>query len=166
MYRRIVEYKDFDGNPRKEECLFHLTKADITKMLLVDKDLTLDKILFRIAKERDRKKAGEFFDELIKKSYGKKSEDGRRFMRNEEILEDFLSTEAYSIIYTEIISDAEKAAEFVNGIIPDELKTGIADVMKDNNAGIPDELKDFLTEQEAAEIEEMNKNQPPISPGM
>lgn len=157
MFRKIVDYKDFDGNQRKEEFLFHLTKADITKMLLVDKDLTLDKILLKIAKERDQKKAGEFFDNLIRKSYGKKSEDGRRFVRNEEILDDFLSTEAYSIIYTEIISNAEKAAEFVNGIMPNEVIDDISEVMKNNASGIPDELKDLLTEQEVAEIGEINK---------
>ena len=153
MYRRVIEYKDFDGNERKEEFLFHLTKADVMKLLMADKDATLDKILIRIAKERDFRKSAELFDRLIKMSYGKKSDDGRKFVRNEEILEDFVSTEAYSILYSEITMDANKAAEFVNGILPEEMTKEIAAAMKENPGGIPDELKDLLTEEERKAIE-------------
>ena len=161
MYRRVIEYKDFDGNERKEEFLFHLTKADVMKLLMADKDATLDKILIRIAKERDFRKSAELFDRLIKMSYGKKSDDGRKFIRNDEILEDFVSTEAYSILYSEIAMDANKAAEFVNGILPDDMSKEIAEAMKENPEGIPDELKDLLTEDERKAINEAN-----VQPGL
>ena len=51
-------------------------------------------------------------------AYGKKSPDGRRFIKNNEIREEFTQTEAYSIIFMELATDADKAAEFINGIIP------------------------------------------------
>ena len=58
------------------------------------------------------------FKDLVLKSYGVKSDDGRRFIKNEKLREEFEQTEAYSILYMELSTDADAAAAFVNGIIP------------------------------------------------
>ena len=58
------------------------------------------------------------FKDIILRAYGVKSDDGRRFIKNQEVRDSFVQTEAYSIIFMELVTDAEKAAEFVNGIIP------------------------------------------------
>ena len=56
--------------------------------------------------------------ELILKAYGVKSPDGRRFIKSQELSDEFAQTEAYSELFMELAQDAEKAAEFVNGIVP------------------------------------------------
>ncbi len=62
-----------------------------------------------------------FFKDIVLRSYGQKSLDGRNFIKNDEIRADFASTNAYSILFMELATDADKAAEFVNGIIPNSV---------------------------------------------
>jgi 5'-deoxynucleotidase YfbR-like HD superfamily hydrolase len=86
----------------------------------------------------------EIFADLIYMSYGRKSLDGRRFEKSEEIKRDFMETEAYSVLFTELVTDAKKAADFINAIVPKELSDEIERIIKENPDGIPDEMKDYL----------------------
>ena len=43
------------------------------------------------------------FKDLILKAYGEKSADGRRFIKSKELSEAFSQTEAYSILYMNLI---------------------------------------------------------------
>lgn len=52
--------------------------------------------------------------------YGEKSPDGKRFVKSEELSTAFSQTEAYSQLYMELATDADKAAEFINGVIPNK----------------------------------------------
>ena len=58
------------------------------------------------------------FVEAALKSYGEKSLDGRKFVKNDEVRDNFQQTEAYSALFMELATNADAAAEFVNGIIP------------------------------------------------
>jgi len=75
-----------------------------------------------------------FFKDLVLLSYGKKSDDGKRFVKSKEISKEFSETPAYSDLFMELASDAEKAAEFVNGLIPKDLAKEVegAQKAKDN----------------------------------
>ena len=59
----------------------------------------------------------EFFEDLIKKAYGVKSEDGRRFMKSEEISRSFLESPAYEILFEELVTNDKAAADFVNAVM-------------------------------------------------
>lgn len=117
MITETIKFTDFDGEEREEKFMFNLTKAE-----LVDMNLTtqggLEKVLTNIIESKDTVKIIEWFKIIIDKSYGIKSPDGRKFMKSKEILEDFKSTEAYSNLYIELLTNTEKASEFINGIIP------------------------------------------------
>ena len=62
------------------------------------------------------------FKELVLNAYGEKSPDGKRFIKSKELSTAFSQTEAYSILFMELATDADKAAKFVNGIVPDDVK--------------------------------------------
>lgn len=143
MYKKTIEYVDFDGNNRVEDHYFNLNQAELIKLLTTSGDYTLDKVLQRLSTERNGKKIMEIFEDLIHRSYGRKSLDGRRFEKTEEIWKDFFETEAYSVLFTELVTDAQKAAEFVNKIIPKDLAEEVEKIIKDNPNGIPDHLKDY-----------------------
>ena len=85
----------------------------------------------------------EIFEDLIHLSYGRKSLDGRKFEKNEEIWNDFYQTEAYSVLFTELVTDAQKAADFVNKIIPNDIAKEAEQIIRDNPDGIPDVFKDY-----------------------
>jgi hypothetical protein len=68
----------------------------------------------------------QIFKDLILRAYGEKSADGKRFMKSKELSEAFAQTEAYSILFMELATDADAAAKFVNGIVPADVAKQIA----------------------------------------
>jgi len=129
MLKKKIDYIDFDGNERSENFYFNLTKAEVTEMEM-GTDGGLSQTLQKIVDERDSKRIIESFKELILKSYGEKSPDGKRFMKNQEIKDSFAQTEAYSVMFMELATNAESAAAFVNGIVP-TMKTNLKPMKKE-----------------------------------
>ena len=117
MLVKKVSYTDYKGNKREEELYFNLSKAEVAEMELSHQGGLSEKIN-RIVATQDSKEIIELFKDLIVKSYGVVSDDGRRFIKNDQLREEFVQTEAYSELFMELASDADEAAKFVNGIIP------------------------------------------------
>lgn len=144
MFEKSIKYTDYSGTERVETHYFNLNKAEVIKWMTTTGEYTLDKVLMRLAEEKNGKKIMETFEDLIKRSYGKPSLDGRKFEKNEEIWLDFYQSEAYSQLFVELVTDAQKAATFVNKIIPADIAGEVAKVMKKNKDGIPDAMRDYL----------------------
>lgn len=144
MYKRTVEYEDYSGNKRREDFYFHLNKAEVIQWLICNGGYTLDQQLQRLYEASRGKDIMDIFEDLLRRSYGKKSLDGRRFDKDDEIWKDFRATEAYSIIFTDLVTDAKKAAAFINAIIPKRLQDDVNKVMEENRDAIPDELRDYV----------------------
>lgn len=117
MLKKTITYTDFDGNERTEDFYFNLTKAEAMEMEM-STDGGFHKLLTKIVAEKDTKRIIEHFKDLILRAYGVKSPDGKRFIKNEEIRDSFAQTEAYSVLFMELATNAEASAAFVNGILP------------------------------------------------
>jgi len=122
MIKKTVTFTDFDGNKRTEDFYFHLTEQELTEWEL-SVDGGLSGVLTRIVNSQDTKTLIGIFKDLLIKSYGVKTPDGRGFVKNEEVLNNFTCTQAFSDIYMELATDDKAAAEFVNGVMP----AGLAD---------------------------------------
>lgn len=120
MIKKEVTYTDYNGIERTEAFYFNLTKAEIMEMELGTKG-GLAEMIEKIVKAQDAPAIIKIFKDLVLKAYGVKSADGRRFMKSDEIRDDFEQTEAYSIIFMELATDADAAAKFVNGIVPADM---------------------------------------------
>lgn len=129
MYTIPMTFTDFNGNERSENFSFNLTKAEIAKMELSVKG-GLTAMIQRIIDAQDQPALIAIFEELIHKSYGVKTPDGRGFVKRAEDLEAFISTEAYSELFMKLATDAEEAAKFVNGIIPANLAKELAEKLQ------------------------------------
>ena len=117
MLKKTITYTDFNGVERTEDFYFNLTKAEIAEMELeVPGGMTT--MIERITKTQDAPSLIKVFKDLILRSYGKKSDDGRRFIKNKELVEEFKDSEAYSELFMELATNAEAASAFVNGITP------------------------------------------------
>ena len=121
MYVKTVEYEDYDGNKRKEDLYFHLTEAELfrTQVSTVG---GFEELVERIIKTRNVPELMKVFEDLIHKSYGVKSPDGKRFIKNEEVWNEFYESEAYSVFFMELLQNDVEAAKFVNGVIPKRLR--------------------------------------------
>ena len=117
MIKKTITYTDYDGNERTEDFYFNLSKAELVEMQMSEAG-GLEALIRKIIAEKDSKRIVEMFKMLILKSYGEKTLDGKRFIKSKELSDSFEQTEAYSELFMEISTDADKAAEFVKGIVP------------------------------------------------
>lgn len=117
MLKKLITFEDFNGDTVTEEHFFHLSKADLIELEMGQKG-GLSAMLEQIIQEEDSAAIIREFKRLILASYGRKSPDGKRFIKNQEMRDEFLSTEAYSTLFLELCTNAGAAAEFVNGIVP------------------------------------------------
>ena len=125
MIKKTITYTDYNGNSRTEDFYFHLTKAEITKMEMSTSGGLAEKIQ-RVVAAQDQTSIIAIFEDLIQKSYGVKTPDGRGFLKRAADLEAFMSTEAYSQLFMELATDDKIAAEFVNGIMPADMSKQLA----------------------------------------
>lgn len=117
MLKKTITYKDFDGNEQTKDFYFNLSSSEITKMELSTKGGLVKKIN-QIIESKDGREIVTMFQELILAAYGEKSEDGQYFQKSEEISKRFSWTPAYDQLFMELSTNADAAAVFVNGIVP------------------------------------------------
>lgn len=137
MFCKEITFTDYNGREVTDKFYFNLNKAEIIQWLSTSGEYTLDKVLEEIARKGNVKRIMEIFADLIQRSYGEKSLDGRRFMKNKELVEAFVETEAYSNLFVELVTDANKAAEFINSIIPSDMALEVTKLMKENPEALP-----------------------------
>ena len=121
MIKKTVTYVDYNDTERTEDFYFNLSKAELTEMEY-EQEGGLQVMLEKIVQERDNTKIMKIFKDIVLRSYGEKSPDGKRFIKNDELREAFSQTEAYSEIFIELASNAEAAANFINGVVPKQLQ--------------------------------------------
>lgn len=124
MLKKTITYTDYEGMKRTEDFYFNLSKTEITKMDMSEEG-GLQKRLDRIVQTRDNKELISVFDGLIKSAYGEKSADGKQFIKKPELAEAFSYTEAYDILFMELVSDVDKAAAFIKGILPSDIQSAL-----------------------------------------
>lgn len=129
MLKKIVNYTDFDNNQRSETLYFNMTQTELVEFAM---DLP-DGVTSTVAEngEMDEQQAAMamieklggkgvmgFIKNLLLKSYGVKSEDGRRFIKSAALSEEFSQTLAFDAIFMELMGNDKAASDFVNGVIP------------------------------------------------
>ena len=120
MLKKTIPYTDYDGLERTEEFRFNLTKAELMDMELTTVG-TFSKLMQKIIDGKAMVRLAKYFKELILKSYGVKSDDGKRFIKSPELSEAFSQTEAYSELYMELLSNSEYAVKFIQQVMPKDL---------------------------------------------
>lgn len=120
MLKKTIKYIDLNGIERNEDFYFNLSKPEVVKMQSSVKG-GYDAQLKSIAADLNGAYIMEFFEDLIKKSYGEKSVDGRRFIKSAELSEAFMQTPAYEALFEELVTDSNAAAAFVNAIMPSDI---------------------------------------------
>lgn len=120
MYKKTITFTDYNGIQRTEDHLFNLSKAEL---IMMESSVTggMEQKLRKIVESQDNVAIMEVFKDLIHRSYGKKSDDGRRFIKSDEFATEFEQTEAYSELVVGLLKDPDEAALFVNGIMPPDL---------------------------------------------
>lgn len=117
MYVKTITYEDWNGETRTEDFRFNLTKSELVE-IEAETEGGIENYVKEIGDKLDAKKIMEFMKMIILKSYGEKSLDGKRFMKDPEISKAFSETPAYDQLFMELVTNADKATEFISRIIP------------------------------------------------
>lgn len=135
MLKKSIKYKNlFTDEEITKDFYFNLSKAEIAEMELSRKG-GLKAHLEAIVEAEDGKAIMQEMREIILKAYGKRS--GESFIKNDEVREEFSSSEAYSELFMELVTDAAAAGAFVRGIVPTDLR----------DAAVEENIKEKTAEQ-------------------
>lgn len=117
MLKKTITYTDFDGNERIEDHYFNLTEAEIQESNLRTPG-GIEAKLKKIVQAKDPNELVTYFKSFILDAYGVKSDDGRRFIKSEDLKTEFSQTGAYNKLFMELTTDTDAAIAFVQGVIP------------------------------------------------
>ena len=118
MLKMDVKYEDFNGVQRNEEFYFNMSKSEMLRLQLRHSKLVDEKTIqggftefLEAVRERGSgQEMGEVVEDLILSAYGKKSDDGRSFMKSPEDRQAFSQTAAYDSLFIQLLTD-QKAME-------------------------------------------------------
>lgn len=121
MLKKTITFQDLDGNDVTEDFYFSLNKAEIAEMELSHPG-GLGAYLNEIVETNDGAAIISTFKMILEKAVGRRSEDGRRLIKNQDVVNDFMQSDAYSVLFMELVTDGEAAAKFVEAIVPQDMK--------------------------------------------
>jgi hypothetical protein len=164
VLKKTITYEDFNGDTVTEDFYFHLSKAELVE-LEMSHEGGLSASLERIIAAQDNKSLITEFKNLLLLSYGKRSDDGRRFVKTQELRDEFVSTEAYSTLFMELVTDTDAAINFVQGVIPKDLGEEATKVT--NLEAVPAQEVRIVTpeEMDTMSAEELQEIGPKIQSG-
>lgn len=122
MIKQDITYTNFEGEQETETLYFHLNKVELMEMQVSEKR-GLAQYITDIQKAENNKEIFRLFKEIVLRAYGERSGDGKKFIKNERLREEFEGSLAYEELMVKIVTEADFAAKFVNGIMP----AGMAD---------------------------------------
>ena len=125
MLKKTIKYTDYNGVEREEDYFFNLSKAEIMEMQMTTNG-GMTEMIAALIRSQNIPEITRIFKDIVLKSYGEKSVDGKRFIKVDDngvpLSRYFSQTEAFSTLYVELASDAGEAAKFINGIIPGDIE--------------------------------------------
>lgn len=131
MIKKTVTYIDYNEVERTETFHFHFTEAEILDMEMSTEGGFAERVQ-RIIDAKEQTELLKVIKKFVYDAYGVKSEDGKRFIKSEEVKNAFIECPAYSEIFMELLTDDVKASEFVNGVVPEHMKDRLAAIANKN----------------------------------
>lgn len=163
MLKKTMTYEGFNGEPITEDFYFNLSKAELVEMEFTAGKDGFAALMAKIVAEDDREEILKTFKKIILMSIGRRSEDGRRFEKSEQISREFEQTNAFSDLLFEFYSESSSAAEFVTAIVPTDLSNQLDKAIAAGEVqtlNLPDGTKEVV--QEEAEKSWTDYNEPQL----
>lgn len=116
MFKKRIKYVDFNGTEREEDFYFHMSSVEMTRFEANLRGMSVENYAKELDANKDAAKAIKFIEDIILNSYGRKSPDGRTFLKSPEIRQEFEYSQAYAELFEEMILDPESARKFAMSI--------------------------------------------------
>jgi len=144
MQKLTVQFENFDGEAVSEDLYFHLNIKELQDMEKWDVPLT--QRIAKLTKTEDGKEAFELMRDIIEAAYGERSDDGKRFVKNPEVLKNFTEGLAYDEVILSFIDGSTDLAKFVEGLLPKK----VFELAKKNTKESGEEVKEYLVKYDVA----------------
>ena len=120
MIKETISYEDIDGNSKTMDAYFHLSMREMRQLL---KDGIQEKLDAVTSGKASTDTTFDLIDILIKTSFGKRIESNgeARFVKDPELTEEFMNSDAYDSLLGKLMSDDKFATRFFSGLVPKAL---------------------------------------------
>ena len=136
MLKKTIQYQDLDGNTLSDDFYFHISMSEISKLELGTEGGMAEKLKKLVAASKG-KDIIEQFEGILRMAYGVRSEDNKRFIKNEQVWNDFYQSDAYNVLFMQLISDPGASSEFVAGILPANFEQEVARITQNRPQDTP-----------------------------
>lgn len=116
MFKKKIKYVDFNGAEREEDFYFHMSVPEATRLEARFGGMSLETYAKNLALNQNMEPMIKFIEDIILSSYGQKSSDGRSFIKNDRIREEFEYSQAYAELFEEMLTNPEVAEAFAKGV--------------------------------------------------
>lgn len=128
MLKKTITSKNlFTNEDETEDFYFNLTQAELIELEMSTKG-GLEGTITELQRTQNGNDIIDFFKVILRKAYGTRV--GGRFIKDPDEFRAFEASPAYSVLFMELVTNAEAAAEFVNGLAP-------ADLVNENQTKLP-----------------------------
>lgn len=141
MLKKTVKYTDYNGGEHSEDIYFHVSKTSIltapdsiyNEIIKIGQDLQqtgkfLENSEGTISDTDPFDKNNQaitdavrmiarLLDRLVDLAYGKRSSDGMKFVKNEEVLAEFKSSALYDAFIEQMITNQEEMISFIKQLM-------------------------------------------------
>lgn len=117
MLKQKVQYEDFDGATQVETLYFNLNRMELIALQSQYGKEDMAAYIDKLVEDKDIEKIYEILNDIVLSAYGLRSEDGKRFIKNETIREEFKQSLAYEALIEDFHDETRKVLEsFIVGI--------------------------------------------------
>lgn len=124
MLKKTITYTNFNDETVTEDFYFNFTKAELQERELMTRG-GFENFVKSIVDAKDMVELTKLFTDIVLAAYGEKSADGKRFYKSKEISNSFHNSEAYSVLFMELLQDEKSAQDFIIGILPPDLREAV-----------------------------------------
>lgn len=156
MFEHTVTFTDFNGDEDTEKLCFNLTVPEIAE-LEFEFDEGFQAYILEAVKKKSNRKLFLMFKLLMKASYGRRTPDGKGFVKKQAWIEELFSGKAYEELFIWLFSNEENAATFFSNVVPsrEEMQKRLRtdEKVTDPSQPKPPRIQDMTQEQLVAMIE-------------
>ena len=123
MHSHTITYENFNGETKTKVVNFNLTEAELTKLQKDYLDVGgINKVMDEAIASGDTKQLLDFFELLVHRSYGIKSDDGEIFHKSAELMAEFENMAFYSDLYMSFfLEEGAVGQAFIRAVMPADL---------------------------------------------
>lgn len=121
MIEKKIKFADYNGKTVTKTFTFHMNKADIAEFKYRKDGSDIVDLIKKIMETENVRGVFDMLKEIARSSVGRRSEDGARFIKDDEARSELFDTDAYAELLMELIEKPNAASNFIAGILPEDL---------------------------------------------